>query len=1768
MDWNLMLASAGLTTATASISKATKTKQGETRQLPEIVPPTNVPDVPNIIKDIKTPEQSIDEFKPIEEILPPSTTPKLPEKVKEILKPIISKPVDEIISKLKDEHKALFPEFDRLKTGNLSFIKVKKGNILPSVGFDISAAKRRVNTIDSFIQINLSKINTAKRDGMAPAIPNEYIELGDEISEIIESNVPKAELFRESQITSGWPQVVRIGRWLEVYNFAINEKSKMKHNFSDKYIKYLSEKEIAHTTFMNTFKLNFKEAKAIYDEWAKNNPPVLGDDRFFSAYVSWSKASDAIRAKRPQYKTYALWKEMYDEWLENHPAPFRHSKDYTKKKFDYLNIVIDLMRVYEQSLFTPWRSESGTYDQSNVNISRSKSHFNHKFSEFKEMLTAYAGRISLDDYVSELELEIQNQEKGIERARGIIDYYNSLYETFDEKRYLKYLYSKFNPDSNKEIEDEIENLIELCWSNEKRLKSEKKWLTSELQDLQSKSGLTKIEYALTRAFYETQIQLLNKLKDHVNKYKYTEVGEFKRSKLLKLGYEGYKEVPTTFLQWANLKFVKTMMGTSVIALSEMYQELIGLDDPIRQYEFYKKVKPALESFDREYKRVKATLVPSHKLNYMMSDVDTSTVKLAYDKIKQIEKISQSTVWALLEKYIPDSYYAYSLKTRGYLPAWGLKIPDETVKKMREILSKKEKEFLKVYPDSGLNFQMIRNRAYYLKDIAPLSKEIVTYFDDRIKHLRQQSIETIELLLELPADSIGREKLENKIAGIDLRINYTREMMLKSVALPFIEQVERFYYKEDEIKTDKQDQAQYIERVKATIKHHKYEIENAATMPEDKVRYEEELPFYENQVLPYLENALAAKNKVYEFIIGKGIEMVREKQLFQAKTLFDAQLKAGKYPFPMGSYTFPRSSNALFFPKVDFSQTLTEADLLYYINKEDNPVGKSDSKFLLMGFNGFPATTEVYLDLYIKVGRKLALVYDQLRRKQIQNYPSDKEFAFYNLLYLNLLKNVYVDYDIRALVPFVHTGTIGKMINNNVVETPIINIKKKIQRMEAYKQQSNFNSNFLFDTIIKKRGAKNIKDSDFTDNTIFTDQERELITYSYITPPDLRYVMKYAEVNNLLPVEAVRELDVIWNAYTKYLMRKFINNPEWNHNFYNQFTPKSAEISRKWNTLKFQIIDKQENTVNEIFKDFVSYLDHWDKHENDQEWSGKYSWLFKSNSDRNRLAGLGDDFSELSPLDHEQEHVDETMGGWLSDAFNFMTDAAKKAAEKARAAAVRVGDNIGRPLEKFPSPITGSYKEMLSLTEKKALEAKLKGAWDDIERGKIIDRLKNAMSELEVTVMRPIGKAIKKTTYAIIPKSWFQALKRFSKIPGHLISNKGKLSKKDIRQAMRDALQIYMVAAGGGIVAMHTNKIMGKQLQVGIKNIHVLNKLDLYSGGLLTSGSNLMQVQKDIAAGKKVDRTYILMRAVDYVKVAGAVAAGPIMVAATTGGEFLIQETELGESSIGRGIVRTTVTAAAIYSSGGSDIASKEGQRAGMKEGAKITAKQAINVAAQREAKATAFRELEKNAIRHTVIGKSEIGKTALHLGIGATADAIYNDNSVSKAVQDAAVKEATAVSKARADRQLQKIDKNLTVDNLASVYKLKDKDLAQIMKDGRQKFEDDVKNGRLTEKAKLEADRYVKREINKKFQDELGKYSKEFLDYLMWKYGPKWNYDYDITPQDYILYQDWYYYYQQQAQPRVFQYQYIISKAKKRTAILIGSGALAAGVLAWMALED
>ena len=1138
-----------------------------------------------------------------------------------------------------------------------------------------------------------------------------------------------------------------------------------------------------------------------------------------------------------------------------------------------------------------------------------------------------------------------------------------------------------------------------------------------------KKELGKKEFELIKNFFETKIKLLEKLIKHIDAFKLTDAGKYKYSKVIKklpasFPYTGQMEYFAKIFQLANIGFHPDHVGPSMDILAELY--IFELD--------------------------KKTMPPVLK--------------------------------ECFEKIIDD----------------------------------RQKAFTKIFPDAVFTFDNLRQKAKYLKEARPWIEQFIE-LPKKESRKKESAYYAAREKFQMVYGDLNPEELkgESRLLFDELQNAKKERDIYRKIALSvdftkILEMMNTFYFKRKNYQTELNNSKVELKKIQDMADDLTVRLEDA-TDEDNKINIRF-MRYLTIQAHWYLKKVFEIKEKAYVNYESEYKRNTRAKFTTLAIKEIENQLanpEQIKFHIPKGHFSFPREvgENWLaykFNPSLDYSESLSTRIITKYVNDPKNPIGKTDSMVLLMDFWDVDVSLysiEKFYTLYVKLVQKMgqvrtAYINAQLKpfigsasgpkeafeRGMIKEFTNSDEYVFYNYLFFKLLQTVEVEADPRRLIK------IQNDFSKDEVKKAVEFLVGEHNKIENYKiTRSSEIKDFWLRACKGFYESNSFSSSSFEDiGFVKSEGLMNVIKNGFMDFPDLDFVMSWAEYRDTMPVKAVNEIHIIVEMYrSKYLSTwsgKF-KNMEHGHSNYLYIMPSFKNKINVWFAVKGEITRAQTTTVDEVFKEYVSYLEYYEKNGSDAGWTGKYAYMFKSDRTRAELSGLeyGSQLGliTLGELEYDIDHG--TMGGFFSDIVRAVTKPVKKAFKE---------------VKKVVSPITGKLVEELS--------------------------------PLEKLVLRPVAQTLRKGIYEVIPKEVFDGLWKFTKMPGHLVQ--GKLSAKDFRNAIRGAIRFNMYIVSGGKVGQSIQKKQSQFVRQSIKNNSILSDLDKYSGGLLTSGQNILDMDREIAQGKKIDTLYILMRTIDGLKVYGAVTGGAFGVAANVAVNYAAEETSLGESSTGRLALQIVGTAGAIYASSGWVDAPKGTvqNQLGIKvfdKTKRVTMQEALKQAAIGESKNVAKRVAAREAIKQTNLENSEIGKAAITIGVESTVDSIDSTQGVSDIFKDRAKAKAVQVSQERADKKLADIDPNISVKNLNRIYKAKDKNLVDIMADAKNKFVEDVKSGRAKDRVIKEVDRFVVRELQEQFADTLGHYGEEMLGFLMWKYGPKWDYDYHVVPQDYIDYQFW-----------------------------------------------
>lgn len=1769
-----LLALVALTAGAGFARKAEKKRLANKRPLES----TPLPDIPEIIEALKeapdiagdlkedSPNLETDDLletlKPIEQ----QNIPKLAEPLP--ILPITPLPkLEEKIYVLTDEEKKKFPQFGKLTSGDFTWSeKIKDENNYPKMiyfGGAVASSTFSIKRSQTSYDKTLVEIKKLETEGLKPKLTQATKDWANEVMALINANLNTPEnLFKQqrSYQPSQHPPAYRKDRWGEIYLEITADQKRMKTTSSGVYEAWLAKLTIISSARNEIYSeaskikysdkpkydalmIEYNKLDGDYKKYKIDNPSPSKEARLTPKYNAWNKLMLEARTK---YLVNTRDIDSWKKWYKDNPTPYTLSNDYTDEGYQYQRTIQQLMMKFELGNYTPWHDAyDGTDTQAKSAISQAKSGISSGLRRLKENMALYSGEISAASVIDELMDKAANYKKAMDFFALTADFGNNLIKEYfpNQQRYIKILKGPYDPEALRELKLEIEESEKLFFENELQVKLEK----------------GRPAYKLSAGFHHIKVDLLNSIIAHVNKFKYTENGKYKRSELIKQGFKDWEEIPPKFIQWANLGILKDHEALAVESITEMMKMLMFWADPREHYDFYVAIKPFMDEFEILYDKAVRDNPEKKITKYERYYSGREALLKVTASIASTQRRFTTSIFAQGASVFPESYFTYMGKSSTGMSMSG-EPPLKTKNKMREILGAKEEEFGETFPDYPADFESLSHKAFYLNSIKDEKLKLAKYWIERKKKVEK----TLRMKkIELAENSEPYEDVEFPEIN---QLKVIKEVAPKTGIVSYIHQAEKFFYTKETISENENSHAKLLDHIKKI---------SSTTKTKEGLIYKEQVLYMDNALIPYLEKSLAEKKKVYKFILGMGMEFQKKKELSIALNNLETALVekrylgAGKKTWrgfdyssvfvPAGHFMFPRPEGEQNNPSLNYHIVLKNVDLDKFIKSSDNPIGEKMTRLLMAPIQDHPMGTKAYMATYIALAGKGLKVADSLRRRR-EPFASDPEFAFYNLLFHFLLKKIRSRYDIRAMLevtPYGKTWKVGKWATNGsgaFLETKTADIERRLTIMDSFFTNSNYNSDWVWTKLFSIRTHETIRQSDFADLNIFSAKELDILKYSFCAFPSLEFVMNYANTKDMMPIKALKEIDKFAATYRNFVQARVPFNRSLDHENWTSINPTFNKHMSEYNRMKYLIIKNEKEVIEDVFNDLTSYIGHWEKTGNDKDWKGNYPHLFKVNAPKHSdvvtgiVAGL--DEYESDPIDEyynddldEYYNDDGTMGG-LFDFVKKAIEVVKSPAEKLYDKAKSAVDSVGNIANKVVSPISGIAKEILTDIEESKLKQLLNETYDSTIKKHIMTRLGNAMSKIEQAALRPAAKALKKGMYEVIPKSAFQSFKNLTKVPGHLIKNKGKLSKDDIRGIMTDMLR---VGTGASVMSRLSMKGSGKMVNHLTKHTEFFEKLDLYSGGLLSSGANLSTMPEEIAEGREIDRGYVLHRSIDALKVGVTVAsfgAGSALVAGVAlgtqvGTNAILGETNWVKDSGMRSAISVVAAAGAAYATAGASttqsaatIATTEGGKVAAgaaassatsvatKKAVEITFTQALKTAAVAEAKTQLSRVAAREILSEAGMDDSELAVLIVGIGVVAAVAVIGTNTTYSNEVIERTKMAAITYAEKKADVQLKKIDPNLSVKMIKSAYNLANQDLQTIVKEKSARLEQYVKSGELLKDAQKEVERAAKREVKRKFETELAHLEDKFLDWLMDKFGLQHDYDQFITPELMLEYVD------------------------------------------------
>lgn len=354
------------------------------------------------------------------------------------------------------------------------------------------------------------------------------------------------------------------------------------------------------------------------------------------------------------------------------------------------------------------------------------------------------------------------------------------------------------------------------------------------------------------------------------------------------------------------------------------------------------------------------------------------------------------------------------------------------------------------------------------------------------------------------------------------------------------------------------------------------------------------------------------------------------------------------------------------------------------------------------------------------------------------------------------------------------------------------------------------------------------------------------------------------------------------------------------------------------------------------------------------------------------------------------------------------------------------------------------------------------------------------------VARATKSALDNTLGRVLPSSVYEKISNFTDAGLSIMSL--HFDKKNFRGVVEGVMDFYLIAP----------RINAEMLRVAERH-GVTKGLDKYSGGLITSYKNLNSTPIKLRKGEKIDWE---MLAIDAIKVGLAVYAGASMVATQTTTNLVGEETGLNKTSLGQGFL----SAGALIATGQSSLtqqlssgATVAGTKAvvnntslGQSSLGRSVAEIGVSASVQSVQSNEAFSQIMRDKAEDKI--KSVAKKTADKELLKATGTSLINTDlitSVSTDVYQFATGEKTIGELMEETKQHYANELTKIGDKLDSITQ---------------------------EKIDKEADKFLQKRINETY-GIADKFGDQMAEYLMKKYGPKEEYDSVVTPDDYLNYQ-------------------------------------------------
>lgn len=345
-----------------------------------------------------------------------------------------------------------------------------------------------------------------------------------------------------------------------------------------------------------------------------------------------------------------------------------------------------------------------------------------------------------------------------------------------------------------------------------------------------------------------------------------------------------------------------------------------------------------------------------------------------------------------------------------------------------------------------------------------------------------------------------------------------------------------------------------------------------------------------------------------------------------------------------------------------------------------------------------------------------------------------------------------------------------------------------------------------------------------------------------------------------------------------------------------------------------------------------------------------------------------------------------------------------------------------------------------------------------------------------------------------------AFKGIKKIGESTLEALSKLPEKTIKEMKRQLdkvnfRNIVKLAKSALTIAFELN---AKLIESAMK-YSAFQKLDQWTGGIIGAYGRLNRVVV-VAVHDGVHKVNWKQTLVDLALVGAAVLAGAAVLYTSTATTAVGDVTGLDETEAGRLVLQAGKT----FVTGGAGSAQAFAVNVGTTKAVEIGT---------------------DTIVRNTSISR-ELASPLLSVGAASTVTAIQGNAAFSDAVKENAINKSKEIAKNRANQILkEKTNGLVTLDRLERVYSLKDKSVEDIVAEAKKDFnnavakiDDRANREYLVKKLQAEADR----QIAKKLDEAHGlakKYGEDMVKYLFAKYGPQYDYDAFIEPNDFLQYQ-------------------------------------------------